>query len=44
MTYTTFKLVNSTFRISIGADPNTKVGLLPQFDRRQQMPAKGQTL
>jgi len=44
MTYTTFKLVNSTFRISIGADPNTKVGLLPPFGRGQQIPAKQQTL
>jgi len=44
MTYTTLKLLNSTFRISIGADPNTKLGLLPQFNRRQQMPAKRQNL
>jgi len=44
MTYTTFKLVSSTFRISIGADPNTKMGLLPPSDRRQQMTIKRQTL
>lgn len=44
MTYATFKLINRPFRISIGADPNTKVDLLLPFDRRQQMLTKGHTL
>jgi len=44
MTYTTFKLANSTLRISIGADPNTKLGLLTPFDHWHQMPTKRQTL
>jgi len=44
MTYTTFNLANSTFRILVPAYPNIKLEFLPRFGCKQQKPTKQHTL
>ena len=40
MTYTTSNLVNNTCQVSASANPSIKLGFMPRFGCKQQMPTK----